>query len=107
MRNATHVQSQGATGSVTVEDWLRAQPRMHDMTAACRPAALRGDRQALVKPPLPALNKVLSCQGKGMLGLCGEYNVSIDGAALVEWALLLMVVLLVAERVWWNTRRVE
>ena len=107
MRNATHVLSQGAMSSVTVEDWLRAQPRMHDMTAACRPVALRGDRQALVKPPLPALNQVLSCQGKGVLGLCDKYNVSIDGAALVEWAMLLVVVLLVAERVWWSRRRVE
>ena len=102
MRNATHVRP-----NTPIEDWLHAQPRMHDMTADCRPVARRADRQALVKPPLPALNRVLSCAGRGVFGLCDKYNVSIDGSAVVQWALVVLVVLLVAERVWRIRRRVE
>jgi hypothetical protein len=42
-----------------------------------------------------------------VFGLCDKYNVSIDGSAVVQWALVVLVVLLVAERVWRIRRRVE
>ena len=66
---------------------------MHDATAVCRPEKDGPEKWPLVRPPLPTLNKVLSCQGRGVLGLCEKLNVSIDGAAVVEWALLLLLLI--------------
>ena len=70
------------------------------MTAACRPQENRAVRQPLVKPPLPALRKLLSCEGRGVLGLCDELNISIDGTAMMEWMLLLLASSLILARLY-------
>lgn len=94
MHNATHVRRREPS-PVAVEEWLHYKeltgPRVHDMTAICHPEKDRAERRPLVQPPLPTLNKGLSCQGHGVLGLCDALNITIDGAAIVEWALLLLL----------------
>ena len=102
MKNATHVLRGG--NATAVEDWLRlktmTEPPVHGMTAACRPQENRAVRQPLVKPPLPALRKLLSCEGRGVLGLCDELNISIDGTAMMEWMLLLLASSLILARLY-------
>lgn len=107
MRNATHVAAPSGP-PIAVEEWLRrkelAGPRVHDVTAACRPDKGRPPKRPLVRPPLPKLHAWLSCQGRGVLGLCDALNVTVDGGAIVEWALLLIAASLLAARVWSSRR---
>ena len=96
MHNATHVRTQESS-LLAIEEWLHYKestgPRVHDMTAVCHLEKDRAERWPLVRPPFPTLNKVLSCQGRGVLGLCDALNVTVDGAAIVEWALLLLLLI--------------